>query len=387
MQVFESSRACDTNGRRRSRRRHGIRRSGLWPPAAAGLLALLVVGVATDRAQGTQEAEPVRETIVYSTIQPSNWDLYLFDGPGSKPRRLTTDPGLDYNGAFSPDGRWVVFTSERSGSPDLYVLDLHGSAPARPLIAGPAMEDAADISPRRRAAAVRQHAQRQRGRLRDAVPTAGPARRGRGRESDAPRRGGLQPGVLAGRHADSVLQQPRHRGRDEHRAGASADLPGQRAVRDAGGRERRAAPDAARELGRGAGVDARWTGGGLLLAARRGVAHLPHRHRRLRDRADISRGRGGAVSGLRPRRAAGVHGAARRPLDDSDRTAGRCRRARRRRHGARLLGTGGRPRLRAPAGARAGTAGAGLPLRERRAGGVSRSCAPCRSTCRIGKFP
>ncbi len=116
-------------------------------PAVAVLLVLVVVAVATDRAQGTQDAEPVRETIVYSTIQPSNWDLFLFDAAGTKPRRLTTDPGLDYNGAFSPDGRWVVFTSERSGSPDLYVLDLHGSAPPRPLITGPALEDAADISP------------------------------------------------------------------------------------------------------------------------------------------------------------------------------------------------------------------------------------------------
>ena len=41
----------------------------------------------------------------------------------------------------------MVFTSERSGSPDLYVLDLHGSASARPLVTGPALEDAADISP------------------------------------------------------------------------------------------------------------------------------------------------------------------------------------------------------------------------------------------------
>ena len=147
MQVRESGRARHTDGQRRSRRRHGSGRSGFRRLAGAGLLVLLVAGVVAGRVQDTGEAEPVRETIVYSTIQPSNWDLYLFDGPGTKPRRLTTDPGLDYNGAFSPDGRWVVFTSERSGSPDLYVLDLHGSAPARPLITGPAMEDAADISP------------------------------------------------------------------------------------------------------------------------------------------------------------------------------------------------------------------------------------------------
>ncbi|MXY16439.1 MAG: hypothetical protein F4Y57_05430 [Acidobacteria bacterium] len=115
--------------------------------AFAVLVALLAAAGVTVGVGGVQDGGPPRETIVYSTIQPSNWDLFLFESPGAKPRRLTTDPGLDYNGAFSPDGRWVVFTSERSGSPDLYVLDLRTGATARPLVTGPAMEDAADISP------------------------------------------------------------------------------------------------------------------------------------------------------------------------------------------------------------------------------------------------
>ena len=117
------------------------------PAKLVAVGALLVVVAVTVTGQGTPEGEPARETIVYSSIQPANWDLYLFEGPGSEPRRLTTDPGLDYNGAISPDGRWVVFTSERSGSPDLYMLDLHNDAGPRPLVEGPAMEDAAAVSP------------------------------------------------------------------------------------------------------------------------------------------------------------------------------------------------------------------------------------------------
>ena len=117
------------------------------PAKLVAVCALFVAVVVTVPVQGGQEAESPRETIVYSSIQPANWDLYLFDGPGSAPRRLTTDPGLDYNAAVSPDGRWVVFTSERTGSPDLYVLDLHGDAGPRPLVESPAMEDAAAISP------------------------------------------------------------------------------------------------------------------------------------------------------------------------------------------------------------------------------------------------
>ena len=136
--------------------REALRDPGAMPGfnrilTVAGLLGFLVVvttgGVHGTSVHGTQETEPARETIVYSSIQPSNWDLYLFDGPGSQPRRLTTDPGLDYNGVISPDGRWVVFTSERRGNPDLYVLDLESDARPRPLVEGPALEDAAAISP------------------------------------------------------------------------------------------------------------------------------------------------------------------------------------------------------------------------------------------------
>ena len=116
---------------------------------AAGVLAVVAVWVLTGRAPEAQGIEPDPETVIYSSIRPPNWDLYLFEQPGSPPRRLTTNPGLDYNAAISPDGRWVVFTSERTGSPDLYRLRLdveHPGAP-QPLLATNAMEDAATFSP------------------------------------------------------------------------------------------------------------------------------------------------------------------------------------------------------------------------------------------------
>lgn len=87
------------------------------------------------------------ERIVYSSLRPSNWDIYLFDGPGASPRRLTDHPGLDYDAAFSPDGRWLVFTSERRGNPDLYAVDLETRTAPQLLIDSPAMEDQAAISP------------------------------------------------------------------------------------------------------------------------------------------------------------------------------------------------------------------------------------------------
>ena len=61
---------------------------------AAGVLAVVAVWVVTGRAPEAQGIEPVPETVVYSSIRPPNWDLYLFEQPGSPPRlssRCTVD--------------------------------------------------------------------------------------------------------------------------------------------------------------------------------------------------------------------------------------------------------------------------------------------------------
>jgi len=94
-------------------------------------------------------ATKTRERIAYSSLRASNWDIYYFAKPGAEPRRLTDSSGLDYDAVFSPDGRWVVFTSERRGNPDLYAIDLQqdGMPAPRLLIDSVAMEDQASFSP------------------------------------------------------------------------------------------------------------------------------------------------------------------------------------------------------------------------------------------------
>jgi Tol biopolymer transport system component len=87
------------------------------------------------------------ERIVYSSLRPGNWDIFYFAAAGAVPRRLTDHPGLDYDAALSPDGRWVVFTSERRGNPDLYAVDLGGNTEPRLLIDSAAMEDQVAFSP------------------------------------------------------------------------------------------------------------------------------------------------------------------------------------------------------------------------------------------------
>jgi len=74
-----------------------------------------------------------------------NRDVYLAPGDGSQPSRLTSDPATDYQPALSPDGTQVVFTSFRSGSPQLYLMDID-DLDARPLTDRPEGADQASFS-------------------------------------------------------------------------------------------------------------------------------------------------------------------------------------------------------------------------------------------------
>jgi TolB protein len=54
--------------------------------------------------------------------------------------------GLDYSPSFSPDGRWIVFTSERYGSADIFRVHPDGTGLER-LTNDPAYDDQAAVSP------------------------------------------------------------------------------------------------------------------------------------------------------------------------------------------------------------------------------------------------
>src|SRR5437588_12510094 len=54
--------------------------------------------------------KPNTETVVFGTFRPGNLDIFYFSQRGEQPKRLTDDPGLDYDPVISPDGRWLIYT-------------------------------------------------------------------------------------------------------------------------------------------------------------------------------------------------------------------------------------------------------------------------------------
>ena len=56
-------------------------------------------------------------------------DIWLASAKGGDARRLTSGEGMEYFPKFSPDGRWIAFTGDYSGSRQVYVVGVDGGAP------------------------------------------------------------------------------------------------------------------------------------------------------------------------------------------------------------------------------------------------------------------
>jgi tricorn protease len=58
-------------------------------------------------------------------------DLWISSRDGGSARRLTSHVGDELYPKFSPDGKWIAFTGEYDGNPDVYVISAEGGEPKR----------------------------------------------------------------------------------------------------------------------------------------------------------------------------------------------------------------------------------------------------------------
>ena len=91
-------------------------------PVFMAVTLLLTVPVATQ-----PTAEPPHQ-IVFSRLAPVVMQIFIADGDGRNERALQPAVTKDTTPSFSPDGQWIVFTSERDGgSTDLYRIRPDGT--------------------------------------------------------------------------------------------------------------------------------------------------------------------------------------------------------------------------------------------------------------------
>jgi Tol biopolymer transport system component len=70
---------------------------------------------------------PDGKTIVFSSERDGNIQLYTMNSSGENVKRLMDDKFTDNIGSFSPDGVNIIFNSDRGGNSDIYTISSDGS--------------------------------------------------------------------------------------------------------------------------------------------------------------------------------------------------------------------------------------------------------------------
>jgi eukaryotic-like serine/threonine-protein kinase len=69
--------------------------------------------------------------VVYSSLASGTQDLWIMNGDGSGQKRLTVESERNFDASGSPDGRYIVFTSESDDGQTLWRMDLDGGNPVQ----------------------------------------------------------------------------------------------------------------------------------------------------------------------------------------------------------------------------------------------------------------
>ncbi len=102
------------------------------PSRSAGFLLALVAALLLPPSAGAQ-TRLLRQPTISATHVAFAYgsDLWVVARTGGLARRLTSTPAIESDPHFSPDGRMIAFTSNRSGNPDVYVVSVDGGDPTR----------------------------------------------------------------------------------------------------------------------------------------------------------------------------------------------------------------------------------------------------------------
>lgn len=103
-----------------------IRKSELSKRAIALLAgALLVAGCASEKSHSVSAKSKVSASLlVFSSSRAGSYDIFSKKRDTGKITDLTPSPGDDMNPQVSPDGKDIVFYSDRTGTNQIYRLDL-----------------------------------------------------------------------------------------------------------------------------------------------------------------------------------------------------------------------------------------------------------------------
>lgn len=108
------------------------RRAAIWTmPLERGAKAVPITAEASAD-EGTNGVAWTQDgRLIYTTEASGNPDIWIMNADGSRRVQLTSTPGIDIFPRVSPDGRYVVFVSDRDGSIRVWRMALDGSGATR----------------------------------------------------------------------------------------------------------------------------------------------------------------------------------------------------------------------------------------------------------------
>lgn len=100
--------------------------SEIWVSDRDGGNALKLTAFGGPYTSGPSWSPDGREIVFDNPAAGGNFDIYAVNADGGAPRRLTTAPTEDRFAHFSPDGKWIYFSSRRSGDWEIWRLPVAG---------------------------------------------------------------------------------------------------------------------------------------------------------------------------------------------------------------------------------------------------------------------
>ncbi len=86
---------------------------------------------------------PDGRRMIFASDRGGQWDLYILENGRAAVRQLTATPGFEGHPVWSPDGHWVAFEADYTGNLDIWMLPVDSAGDPIQLTSDPA----ADMSP------------------------------------------------------------------------------------------------------------------------------------------------------------------------------------------------------------------------------------------------